>query len=67
MSRREALLEARYRWGSNGGVWERGLTKIVGRYGTICGKKRMGWIAGEGRTWEQAFTNADAKASEVKP
>lgn len=62
MGRREALQEARRRWGPDGGVWEQGALKSVGRHGVVAGKKRLTWVAGQAHTWEEAFANADDRA-----
>mgnify|MGYP003693603901 CR=1 FL=1 len=71
MTRYDARLEAQRRWGANGGVWEKGINprtswKQVGRRGRIGKLERMVWVAGEGRTWEEAFAAADVKEGVAK-
>jgi hypothetical protein len=60
MTYREALLEARRRWGDNGYVYGRRLPKRTW-YSVGVSANRMYTRKGKGDSWEAAFADADSR------
>lgn len=70
MMRDDALIEARRRWGKDAFVnrhswkWKPSVF-VVGIWGGGKGGEREGIVKGEGKSWHDAFSNADIKADGV--